>query len=151
MSWDLIVFAADTPMNSDSDGIASFAENWTSPNIGMLPEVQQSIALIFSEVDWSDPIWGILVGNSYSLEFALGSAEQINTFSIYARGEATPAVMQLANITGWKILDVSTMTWLNQAIDPDVGRRQFQSYFDTVIEQHYKPKKRGFLSRILGR
>ncbi|WP_143520819.1 hypothetical protein [Puniceibacterium antarcticum] len=75
-----------------------------------------------------------------------------NTFSIYARGEATPAVMKMVAATGWRILEVSTTTWLNNLSDPDRGRKQFQGYLDTVMEQHYKPAKRGFLARIfLGR
>lgn len=151
MSWDLIVFAADTPMEADSDGVATFADGWTSSDIGTLLEVQRSISSAFPEVDWSAPAWGLLIGNSFSLEFSLGSEKQINTFSIHARGEATPAVMEIVAATGWKILDVSTTTWLNNSSDPDEGRKQFQGYLDTVVEQHYKPARRGFLARIFGR
>lgn len=151
MSWDLIVFAAGTPVDSDSDGVASFHDGWKSPNIGTYLEVQRSISSVFPEADWTDPVWGLLISDSCCLEFSLGSDEQINTFSIHARGEATPAVLEIVAATGWKILDVSTTTWLNTSSDPDEGRRQFQSYLDTVVEQHYKPKIRGFLARIFGR
>jgi hypothetical protein len=151
MSWDLIVFAADTPMEADSDGVASFADGWTSSDIGTLLEAQRSISSVFPAVDWSDPTWGLLIDDSFSFEFSLGSEKQINTFSIHARGEATPAVMEIVATTGWRILDVSTTTWLNNSSDPDEGRRQFQSYLDTVVEQHYKPDGRGFLARIFGR
>ncbi|MGR3837331.1 MAG: hypothetical protein ACU0A2_03165 [Cognatishimia sp.] len=151
MSWDLIVFSAETPMNCDDDGVATFADNWEALSIGGLPEVQQSISTALTGVDWSDPTWGLLVGESYALEFSLGSVEQTNTFGIHARGEATAAVMQLIGATGWKILDVSTTKWLNLSTDPDEGRRQYQDYLDIVIERHYKPKKAGFFARIFGR
>jgi hypothetical protein len=114
-------------------------------------EVQRSISSAFPEVDWSAPAWGLLIGDSFSLEFSLGSEKQINTFSIHARGEATSAVMEIVAATGWRILDVSMMTWLNNSSDPDEGRKQFQSYLDTAVEQRYKPARRGFIARIFGR
>lgn len=151
MSWDLIVFAADTPMTCDDNGVATFADDWEPSVLGPLAEIQQSISTVLPGVEWSDPTSGLLVADDYALEFSLGSAEQTNTFGIQARGEATAALLHLVDATGWKILDVSSTTWLNLAPDPDAGRRQYQDYHDTVMEQHYRPERSGFLARIFGR
>ncbi|MEO3415894.1 hypothetical protein AAFO92_14660 [Roseovarius sp. CAU 1744] len=148
MSWDLIVFSADTPINSDQSGIASFEDGWEAADIGAQPDVRQAISRAFPDTDWSDPRWGVLVGATFSFEFSLGAKEQVNTFSIHSRGDATPAVMQLIAETDWKVLDVSTTKWLNQSADPDEGRQKFQNYLDTVIEKHYEPQRRGLLARL---
>ena len=76
MSWGLIVFAANTPMEADSDGVATFADGWTPSDIGTLSEVQRSISSVFSEVDWSAPNRGLLIGDRFSLEFPLGSEKK---------------------------------------------------------------------------
>ncbi len=150
MSWDLIVFSADTPINSDEEGVACFTDNWEAPDIGAQADLRQSLSKVFPKTDWSDSTWGILDCDNYSFEFSLADEEQVNTFSIHARGDATPLVLRLIDETDWKVLDVSTTKWLNQSTDPDEGRRQFQSYLNTVVEKHYKPKKRGLFARIFG-
>ena len=152
MSWDLIVFAKDTPTRSDEKGLASFEDGWEATDIGTLEEVPREISRAFPETNWSDPTWGLLAGDSFSLEFSLGRKEPVNTFSIHARGSATDAVLHMISVTGWKVLDVQTTQWLNDAEDPDRGRRLFQNFLDTVIEEHHAPpEKKGVFSRLFGR
>lgn len=150
MSWDLIAFAADTLLYTGEDGVARFPDSWMPADIGVSRDVRKKISEVYAETDWSDPAWGVFVNDSYSFEFSIGTEDAINTFSIHARGEATAAVVRLIDATGWKMLDVSTMRWLNNSPDPDEGRRKFQSYLDTVIDAQSKSNKRGLLSYVFG-
>ena len=134
LSWDLIVFAADTPLMSDADGAVAFPEGWEPSNLGALSEIQDGISQSFLYVDWMEPTWGLVKAVSFSIEFSLGKDDQRQTFGLHARGQATAAVLHLIDTTGWRILDVQTGKWLNGSPNPDEGREQFQSYLDIVLK-----------------
>lgn len=151
MSWDLIVFAAETPLCCDAEGVASFADHWEPPFMGEAEAVSQRISKVFPDTDWSDPTWGVVLGETFALEFSLGALHKTNTFGIHARGEATGAALRLAEATGWRLLDVSTTRWLNLSDDPDASRRAYQTYLDRVNRLYDAPRKPGLLARLFRR
>lgn len=158
MSWDLIVLDFKDARSDPESRIAIFADNWVSPVIGSGQTVRAKISDALPDVDWSDPLWGCLVGSDFALEFSLGAEDAISSFAIHARGNATPPVLTLMSATGWRMLDVSTTKWLHEASDPDEGRAKYQAYLDTVLET-YTPTKTpsaskktaGLLKRLLTR
>jgi hypothetical protein len=132
MSWDLIVFDGAALQLSGPDGRALIADGWQPPEMGSAPQLRQKITEAFSDVLWDDIGWGLLDAPEFSLQFALGRHELVTSFSIYARGLATPAVVHLMQSTRWRVLDIGTGKWLDPKADPDEGRRKFQGYLDKV-------------------
>ncbi len=151
MSWDFVVFAADTPMNTDEEGAAIFPNDWAPSAIGTLTDIRRNLSAMFPTLNWSDTPNGVLTGDDFALEFLLETSETVTSFSIYARGNATQTLLQIIRDTNWRLLEIASSEWLNLAQDPDKGRRQFQEYLNTVAKTHYPPAKRGLFARLLGR
>ncbi|MAZ21706.1 hypothetical protein [Roseovarius sp.] len=151
MSWDLIVFSADTPLRMDAEGVAEFADHWTPPPMGSEAEIRRQISDIFPDTDWTDPHWGVVIGEGFTFEFSLNGLARTNSFGIHARGAATGAALRLMAATGWRLLDVSTTRWLNLAEDPDAGRRKHKAYVDKILAAQNDPKPPSLLARLFRR
>ena len=151
MSWDLIVFDFEDAQSDPESGTAVFPDGWDPPAMGSGDEIRRKISAVLPGVDWSEPAFGHLLGADFSLEFNLREKEPISSFSIYARGQATATVLKLMSATRWRMLDVSTTTWLHHAPDPDFGRAQYQALLDRALETRATTKKRSLLQRLLGR
>lgn len=135
MSWDLIAFDFVEPQSAPEDGRAVFTDGWEPPTMGTPDQLRKIIAAIFPDVTWDDAGWGLVVAGDYSMEMTVGHKEQVASFSIYARGNATPAVLKMMEATGWQFLDIGLGKWIDPAADPDEGRRKFQEYLDLVKAQ----------------
>ncbi|OYU17241.1 MAG: hypothetical protein CFE34_16745 [Rhodobacteraceae bacterium PARR1] len=77
MSWDLVVFAADTPMGVDDAGHARFDDDFSPSPLGTQDEVRGTLSQVFPALDWADPTWGQLEGDGFSIEVALGGAKTL--------------------------------------------------------------------------
>jgi hypothetical protein len=148
MSWDLIVFDFPDPMSAPDTGLAIIPDDWMPPSMGSSESVRAKISGALPEVDWTDPSWGNFDGSGFSLEFGMGKEETISSFSIFARGNATQAVLMLVSATGWRILDLSSGKWMHASSNPDEGREAFQSYLHSVIAREVPTRKRSLLSRL---
>lgn len=158
MSWDLFVFSAETAMGAGPAGEAVFADDFQPMPIGPLRQVRSDLSAVFPAIDWTEPGWGSLDAEGYSLEFSLGAEDPCLTLMIHARGAATPAILKLIDATGWHVLDMSSGKWINLSSDPDAGRQLFEAYLQSVLPSPPPPQsppeppvKRGVLSRLFGR
>ena len=61
MSWDVVIFNSkgDPPPPPES-----MDEEFLSPPFGCARDVRKIISLHLPEVDWSDPAWGVLEGET---------------------------------------------------------------------------------------
>ncbi len=162
MSWDLWVFAADTPMDVDDAGHARFADDFSPSPLGTPDEVRSTLSQVFPALDWADPTWGQLEGDGFSIEFPLGDEDPCRTLILFARGNATAAALRLIDATGWCLLDTGNGGWMNLSADPDAGRRAFEAYLSTALRAARMernadqsaaspPGRRGLFSRLFGR
>jgi hypothetical protein len=113
MSWDLLVlrFAGKAPQNIDK------AERKQVKDLGPAQQVRDRILRALPQVDWSDPSFGTLAGDGFSIEFNVGREAVIDNIMLRVRGEgnASPAIKAVVKRNGWALLDYST----GNVLDPD--------------------------------
>jgi hypothetical protein len=99
-----------------------------------LADLRAKISKVFPQVDWSDPSWGIYDGDGFSFEFNVGEEDPSDDIMIHVRGRgpAVEALLNLAQATGWYLLDCSQGEWLHHCKDVNVGWTRFQAYRDRV-------------------
>ena len=109
--------------------------------MGSEAEIRRQISDIFPDTDWTDPHWGVVIGEGFTFEFSLNGLARTNSFGIHARGAATGAALRLMAAT----------RWLNLAEDPDAGRRKHKAYVDKILAAQNDPKPPSLLARLFRR
>lgn len=156
------VFAADTPMDVDDAGHARFDDDFSPSPLGTQDEVRGTLSRVFPAFNWTDPTWGQLEGDGFSIEVALDDEDPCRTLILFARGNATAAALRLIDATGWRLVVSGTDGWMNLSADPDAGRRAFEAYLSATIRAARMernadqsaaspPGRRGLFSRLFGR
>jgi hypothetical protein len=132
MSWDISVMASTSP----PPPVEQMPSDWRGDCLGSQVEVRAKISAVLPQVDWSDPSWGTIEGDGFSFEFNVGK-EPSDGFMIHVRGggPAVAKLLELAESTGWYLLDCSQGEWFHHCKNPDAGWIGFQAYRDRVISE----------------
>jgi hypothetical protein len=85
MSYD--IFVQDIPDSANT--IEDIPDDFTPQEIGSRNEIISSILEIVPEADFSDPTWGNINGESFSIEVNLGEDEILTSFALHANGDKT--------------------------------------------------------------
>lgn len=117
MSWDLILENASP-----------------SEPLGSADEVRAAISAIHPATDWSDPAWGVLERDEWSIELNAGDAPVTQSIMLHVRGggDPIPAIAAICRRTGWVAQDLST----GEPLDVADGARSwqaFQAFRDQVV------------------
>jgi hypothetical protein len=128
MSWDLVLQNGVAATNSDALADAA------CPPLGAPGSVRALISSVHPDVDWSDPAWGVLDSDAWSIEFNMGNAETIDSIMLHVRGsgDPLPAIVALCTKTGWTALDLSTGQLLDPRKPSSRGWMDFQSFRDQI-------------------
>lgn len=139
MSWDVSVFASDSP----PPPVEEMPADWKGAVLGSAAAVREAISSALPDVDWADPTWGRFTGNGFSFEFNMGRDDPTDGFMIHVRGggDAVTSLVRLAQQCGWYLLDTSAGEWMHHADDPSAGWEGFQAFRDSVISTVAKGKK----------
>jgi|GEM_PF-5236530 len=151
MSWDLIVFAADTPTTTGPSGAAHLPDDFEPTVIGTASDVRRVISEIFPATDWRDPGSGTLDGNGFSFEIALEPAGPVTSFTIITRGDATDAAVMLRDRTGWQMIETGGGTWLGKARAAEAGRAKAAAYLTDAVGRNRPSKGRSLFQRLFRR
>lgn len=125
--------------------VEELSEDFAWEPLGPTEFVRNKLSSAIPEIDWSDPTWGDLDENGYSIEFNIGEDEPCDSVMLHIRGSDGGNFLQnrLRNIcekTGWYILVGDE--WFHQSIDPMKKFREFTVYRDKLIgELGAKPVK----------
>ena len=84
MSWDISV--QDIP---DVQRIEDIPDDFRPEPLGQRADVIASIQALVPEVDFSDPSWGRLEDERFSIEFNMGADETCTGFMLHVRGGDT--------------------------------------------------------------
>jgi len=133
MSWDVMLFAfgGETPPPVEAMG----GDFKPSHSLGRADDLRKTISTHLPDVDWSDPEWGMLGGDGYSIEFNLADGEIIEHMMLHVRGGGDPvsAIAKLCKAAGWSALDTSTGRWLDVDSPSREGWEGFQRFRDKVV------------------
>jgi hypothetical protein len=129
MSWDTILLRLPAGVTSFND----LPEDFDSV-LAPLPEVLDAVSRHVPGVDLSDPTWGILEHDEYSIEFSIGEEDPCTSLMLHVRGTeaALEPIRHLCNATGWQAFDCSDGELIDWSADPGKGLRAWRAYREQV-------------------
>lgn len=130
MSWDVLILRSDgtTPIHE-------LPKDWRPDPLGDADELRDRLARFFGSLDWSDPAWGILEGNGFSLEFNFTKSGLVDSFMLHVRGggDAVSPIVAMCKHFCWQALDCSSGDFIDLTNPSTEGWERFQAYRDKVF------------------
>jgi hypothetical protein len=131
MSWDVMILNADgTPRST-----AEMPKDWRPKTMGDMETVRAMINGTLPGIDWTDPAWGHLLGDGYSIAFNYQTAGEVDSFMLHIRGGGDPvsAIVRLCKSNGWVALDASTGNLMDLDAPSRESWTRFQAYRDRIL------------------
>ena len=136
MSWDVILMNLGGLQPPKEEALRPFP-------MGTAEHVRASISHSMPSVDWSDPAWGILDREQWSIEFNLGPEPIIEGVMLHVRGggDPVPEICRLCRENSWEALDCSTGEFLDLAAPARDGWEGFKRFRDRALglDKEQKP------------
>ena len=114
MSWDL--FVQDFPQSVES--VEQIPDDFSPKPLGRRSEIIAKIESVLTDVDFSNPSWGILDAGAdgYSIEFNMGDEETIDGFAMHVRGSsaAVESIAKVLSSVGQRAIDSSSGDFFDQ-------------------------------------
>lgn len=135
----LYALPAGAALSRDAEGEA------VAPPLGAADEVRAKIARSLPETDWSDPSWGTLEADEYTIEFNLAVKEHVRGLTCYIHGGASvlEPIARLCRDHGWSAFDTTT----GKLLDPDApsseGVEAFNDFRSSVTAELIRPPEAG--------
>jgi hypothetical protein len=85
VSWD--IFVQDLPR--DAASISDIPADFRPKTIGKRVDVIRKIRELLPEADFSDPSWGRIDSEDWSIEVNIGEDEECSSFALHVRGGDT--------------------------------------------------------------
>ncbi len=133
MSWDVLV--QDLP--PDALSVDDIPDDFDPQPIGSRSWILHGIRAVVPFADVSNPAWVSIEGDDFSIEVNLGQAEEVESFTMHARGGDLAAFV-IADILGELRL---------RALDPQAASGIFTSGSDAADGLH---RWRAYRDRIVG-
>jgi len=99
-------------------------------------ELVAKIQAIAPETDFSDPAWGVLDGDGFSIEFNVGTDDPVEQMMLHVRGAdgALGVIRELATSLGRPAIDCSAGDLINfDSPDAAAGFRKWRAYRDRIV------------------
>ncbi len=133
MSYDL--FVQDLP--PDLDTVDDIPEDFEPRSLGARSDLIAKILEILPTADFTDPSWGVVSGDGYSIEISLGEAQTVPSFVLHLRGGegALPAAHHLLDSLGLDALDPQAESGLFEFDDEAIANfKAWRKFRDTVAD-----------------
>lgn len=142
MSWDVFLFQAPQGLRS----ISEMPNDYQPPKFERSRAVAVISALFPDGAEFSDPTWGHISGDGWSMEVSAGQDEASDGIMLHIRGGGDPvtAALAIANELGLLAIDCSSgeiLTLENNCFN------QWRAYRDQVIAASREPS---LLERVRG-
>ena len=82
MSWDII--AQDLPQSATS--VEEIPDDFQPQPIGNRTQLIAQIRQVIPQADFTDPSWGIIDGDDWSIEVSMGGTELCESIAFHVRG-----------------------------------------------------------------
>lgn len=132
MSWDLLLLNVPLDIISAKDIPGDF-----DAVVGPKPEILSVLRKICPDIDLTDPNWGVLRRDDFSIEFNLGNGDPLRAIGLAVRGgdRAIRIIQKICEKTGCRAVDFATGEFIDFDFDPAQGLREWRQYRDRVIVQ----------------
>ena len=126
MSWDVMIFGGDPEQ---------FTNEETAPSLGDAADVRTKISRSLPEVDWTDPAWGVLEGDGWSIEFNHKTDGIADELMLHVRGGGDPigAIVKLCRDNGWVAYDTTADAVIDLAAPWTRSWEEFQAFRDKAF------------------
>ena len=111
--------------------ISEIPDDFKPGPIGNRDEIIKQIVELYPDADFSDPTWGVIDKEIFSIEINLGEDQIVDSIALHVRGEK-PGADCVANIIkklGQRAFDTGTGELLD-INDPDKGFAKWRAYRD---------------------
>ena len=134
MSWD--IFVQDLP--SEAKRVTDIPSSFRPSHIGKRSEIIDSITSVIPTADFSDPSWGLIDGQDWSIEVDLGQEEDCRGFVFHVRGGdvAVGAVAAILRRLNLRALDSQTGEFFVAGESATESFRQWKRYRDEVTRSN---------------
>lgn len=125
MSWDVLILSLPEGTRS-LEGLPEGYDAHLAPTA----EVLDTLHDLFPTMDFTDPTWCVLLSDTYSMEFSVGSKDPCQSIMLHVRGDeaAIEPIRALCERTGWRAFDTSDGELIEFSADPAKGLRAWRAY-----------------------
>jgi hypothetical protein len=102
--------------------------------MGEADALRKQLSSYYPALDWSDPAWGFLEGNGFSIQFNFTKSGPVESFMLHVggAGDAVSFIVDMCRHAGWQALDCSG-DFLDLDNPCTEGWKGFQTLRDSVI------------------
>lgn len=130
MSWDISLFNAPPGIT-----IEEIPRDYEPSPLGSRAKVLGRLQTAFADLDLSDPTWGFLNRQSWSIEFNIGGEDPVESIMLHVRGggDVVQVVRETAHVLGCRAFDCSSGEFIE-----DGGRdgwADFQGFRESLVGQ----------------
>jgi hypothetical protein len=106
MSWD--IFAMDVPHEFKSVEVVPL--DFKPKSLGTRSAVIVKIKEVFPTADFSDPSWGLIDGDGWSIEVSMGEDGECDGFTLHVRGSDGAVAAVTSILDGLRIRAIDAQT-----------------------------------------
>jgi hypothetical protein len=131
MSWDII--AQDLPGNAIS--VQDIPDDFKPQAIGDRDELIAKIREVVPEADFSNPSWGIIDGDDWSIEVSIAEQNNCGSIAFHVRGGdgAVAVVAAILNKVQLRALDCQAGEFFTGGAESLDSFRAWRRYRDRVV------------------
>jgi hypothetical protein len=133
MSWD--IFVQDLPR--DAESVKNIPADFKPSPIGRRSIIIEKILEIVPTADFSDPAWGRIDGDGWSIEVNIGAEEECRSFAFHVRGgdAAVGAIAAILEHLNLRALSSQAGGFFVANMEAVEAFRKWRGYRDQVVER----------------
>jgi hypothetical protein len=134
MSWD--IYVQDLPL--EFERLADIPTGFRPGTLGERSRIIASICEVLPMADFSDPSWGVVDGDGWSIEVNLGKDDVCRGFAFHVRGggEAVGAVAAVLKHLNLRALDAQTGEFFSAGAEAQASFARWRAFRDRVVDKH---------------
>lgn len=128
MSWDVVMLKEKIDTNN---------KDYQPPILGKRSDLISKLSEIFSNLDFTDENWGVMNGDGFSIEFNIGSEEDVYSIMLHIRGggEPTKVIQKIMLEFDWESIDCSTGDFMDRNNISSESWTKFQTWRDKIFKR----------------
>jgi hypothetical protein len=130
MSWD--IFVQDFPDGARS--LDEIPDDFTPASIGKRSAIVEQIKAVAPNANFSNPTWGTIEGEDWSIEVNIGPEEDCRNFAFHVRGEdaAVGVIATILQRLNLRAVDSESGGFFAAGPEAIEAFRRWRSYSDQV-------------------